>query len=460
MSSSPTVSPAPPRAPSFRARLGSRLLPRTLLVQVFLLVAVLLLASIATWITLFRFAEREPRAKQLAQLTVSVVNLTRAALVNADPIRRQDLLRELSVREGLRLYPVEAEDVLTPLPERDFFAIFQREAQAQLGPHARFGLAMNGQSGFWISFRIEDADQSGDGDDYWLMLPRERAERNMTWQWLGWGAVALVLALAAAWLLVSRINRPLKAMAKAARAVGRGERPPPLDENGAEEVRLLARAMNQMNADLERLEAERAQVLAGISHDLRTPLARLRLAVEMGVEDDGLQQGMSDDIGQMDGIIGQFLDYARGEEQEAQESLDAGELLRSVAGRYAARGQALAVDIEPLPALPLRPRALERAVINLIDNALKYGGSEVTLGARAEAGGVVLEVRDRGPGIPAAEVERLKRPFTRLELARSDTTGTGLGLAIVERIARLHGGRLELLPREGGGLIARLTLPG
>ncbi|HJW01690.1 MAG TPA: ATP-binding protein [Azospira sp.] len=459
--SAPVPLPQASSATSLWQRLTSRMLPKTLLVRAFLLVAVLLLVSVATWITLFRFAEREPRARQLAQLSASVVNLTRAALVNADPVRRQDLLRELSVREGLRLYPVEPDDVLEPLPERDFFTIFQREARVQLGPHARFGLAVNGQPGFWISFRIDDGDAGADGsDDYWLVLPRERAERNMTWQWLGWGAVALVLALAAAWLLVSRINRPLKAMAKAARAVGRGERPPPLDENGAEEVRLLARAMNQMNADLERLEAERAQVLAGISHDLRTPLARLRLAVEMGVEDDGLQQGMSEDIGQMDGIIGQFLDYARGEEQEAQERLDAGELLRSVAGRYAARGQVLAVDIEPLPALPLRPRALERAVINLIDNALKYGGSEVTLGARAEAGGVVLEVRDRGPGIPAAEVERLKRPFTRLELARSDTTGTGLGLAIVERIARLHGGRLELLPREGGGLIARVTLPG
>ncbi|MDE2585003.1 MAG: hypothetical protein KGN39_06345, partial [Betaproteobacteria bacterium] len=211
-------------------RLASRILPKTLLVRAFLLVAVLLLASVATWITLFRLAEREPRAKQLAQLSASVVNLTRAALVNADPVRRQDLLRELSVREGLHIYPVEPNDVLEPLPERDFFTIFQREAQTQLGPHSRFGLAMNGRPGFWISFRIEDGDGSYDGgDDYWLVLPRERAERNMTWQWLGWGAVALVLALAAAWLLVSRINRPLKAMAGAARAVGRGERPPPLD---------------------------------------------------------------------------------------------------------------------------------------------------------------------------------------------------------------------------------------
>lgn len=460
MNASVPAAPGSPRPPTFLARFGVRLLPRTLLVQVFLLVAVLLLASIATWITLFRFAEREPRAKQLAQLTVSVVNLTRAALVNAEPVRRRDLLRELSVREGLRLYPVEPQDVLEPLPERDFFAIFQREAQAQLGSHARFGLAMNGQPGLWISFRIDEGDTGGESDDdYWLMLPRERAERNMAGQWLGWGAVSLVLALAAAWLLVSRINRPLKAMTGAARAVGRGERPPSLAESGAEEVRLLARAMNQMNADLERLEADRAEVLAGISHDLRTPLARLRLAVEMGVEDSSLQQGMSDDIGQMDDIIGQFLDYARGEEQEATERLDAGELLYSVASRYAARGQPLALAVQPLPALPLRPRALERAVVNLIDNALKYGGKEVTLAAQSTGGNVILEVLDRGPGIPLAEVERLKRPFTRREAARSDTTGTGLGLAIVERIARLHGGCLDLLPREGGGLIARLTLP-
>ncbi len=263
-----------------------RLLPRTLLVRAFLLLALLLLVSVSIWVGLFRVAEREPRARQLAQLTASVVNITRAALLSSDPVLRRDLLRDLSEREGLRLYPAEDQDRATPLPDKDFLNIFQREARELMGPDARFASVVNEQPGFWIRFSMEE------GDDYWLVLPRERTERNPAWQWLGWGALSLVLSLVVAWLIVARIARPLKTMADAARAVGRGERPQALAEDGAEEIRLLARAMNQMSADLSRLENDRAQVLAGISHDLRTPLARLRLAAEMGVEDDSLRSGI------------------------------------------------------------------------------------------------------------------------------------------------------------------------
>ena len=112
-----------------------------------------------------------------------------------------------------------------------------------------------------------------------------------------------------------------------------------------------------------------------------------------------------------------------------------------------------------LPKTLIQPKALARALVNLLENARKYGGNELAVETRAENGEIMIDVLDRGPGIPESEIERLKRPFTRLENARTNTTGTGLGLAIVERIARLHGGRLELLAREGGGLIARLRLP-
>lgn len=430
-----------------------RLQPRTLLLRVFVLVAVLLLVSVSIWVALFRIAEREPRARQLAQLSASVVNITRAALLNSDPVLRGDLLRDLSEQEGLRLYPAEDQDRVTPLPDKDFLNIFQREARELMGPQASFAVAVNDQSGFWIRFSMEE------GDDYWLVLPRERTERNTTWQWLGWGAVSLVLALVVAWLIVARIARPLRVMAGAARAVGRGERPDLLAEDGAEEIHLLARAMNQMSADLGRLESERALVLAGISHDLRTPLARLRLAAEMGVEDEALRAGINDDISQMDDIIGQFLNYARGEEQEPEEDGDPNQLLQVLARRAQERQQPLRLETVPLPPLRLRPRALERALENLLGNARKYGGGHIVLASAVADGHAVLSVRDEGPGIPESEMERLKRPFTRLEAARSDTTGTGLGLAIVERIARLHGGRLELRNLPQGGLEARLLLP-
>ncbi|GBG03875.1 two-component sensor histidine kinase [Azospira sp. I13] len=430
-----------------------RLLPRTLLVRAFLLLALLLLVSVSIWVGLFRVAEREPRARQLAQLTASVVNITRAALLSSDPVLRRDLLRDLSEREGLRLYPAEEQDRATPLPDKDFLNIFQREARELMGPDARFASVVNEQPGFWIRFSMEE------GDDYWLVLPRERTERNPAWQWLGWGALSLVLSLVVAWLIVARIARPLKTMADAAGAVGRGERPQALAEDGAEEIRLLARAMNQMSADLSRLENDRAQVLAGISHDLRTPLARLRLAAEMGVEDDSLRSGIQEDISQMDGIIGQFLDFARGEDQEPETLADPNLLLEALARRYRERGLEVSLETTPLPPLPLRPRALERALVNLLDNAVKYGAAPLTLASRQVGGRIELAVLDRGCGIPEAEMERLKQPFTQLEAARSDTTGTGLGLAIVERIARLHGGHLKLRNRPGGGLESMLDLP-
>jgi two-component system osmolarity sensor histidine kinase EnvZ len=214
-----------------------------------------------------------------------------------------------------------------------------------------------------------------------------------------------------------------------------------------------------MAADLQRHEKDRSEVLAGISHDLRTPLTRLRLEAEMSVADDGARQAVVADIEQMEAVISQFMDYARTESGETPAQTDLAHLLASVAERQACIGQTLVTAIEPLPEMMLRPKAITRAVTNLIDNAVKYGGGEITLAASTVDGKICLEIKDRGPGVPVADIERLKRPFTRLESARTNATGTGLGLAIVERIARLHHGQLDLLPNPGGGLVARITLP-
>jgi two-component system osmolarity sensor histidine kinase EnvZ len=217
-----------------------------------------------------------------------------------------------------------------------------------------------------------------------------------------------------------------------------------------------------MSEDLSRIEGERAEVLAGISHDLRTPLARLRLEAEMSVADDSARDAITADIEQMDAIIAQFLDYARATSDETTVAVDIRQLLEEIAARYARLGAPLQLEsTEPLQTLEvmLRPMAIRRAVGNLIENARKYGGGDITLRAYQAGEWLTIEVLDRGPGIPAEEVERMKRPFTRLESARTDAKGTGLGLAIVERIVRLHGGTMDLLPRAGGGMVAALRLP-
>ena len=430
------------------------MIPRTLLGRTFLLLAALVVLTTAAWLSLFRYLEAEPRARETAQLAASAVNLIRAALFAAAPERRPGLFTDLSTHEGIRLLPAEAEDRIVPLPDNRFMNLVRRELAARLGPHTRIAAEVNGIAGFWVSFRLDEHDH----DEYWLILPRERAMRDIASHWLAWGLVALALALAVAWLIASRISRPLKAMAHSAAAVGRGQRPAPLPETGAEELRRLAAAFNAMAGELERQERDRSEVLAGISHDLRTPLTRLRLEAEMSMPDAATRDAVIADIGQMEAVISQFMDYARNDLGEAPVACDVASLLASLAARERQCGRSIRLEVAPLPALAVRPKALVRALGNLLDNAAKYGGGAVSLTAAAVNGEIRIEIADRGPGIPASDAERLKRPFTRQDTARSNATGTGLGLAIAERIARLHDGHLELLPNPGGGLLARLVL--
>jgi two-component system osmolarity sensor histidine kinase EnvZ len=428
--------------------------PRTLLWRTFALISLLIVLALGAWLQIFLTSQREPRARQTAQMVVSVVNLTQAALLSAAPDRRRDLLIDLSDREGIRVYPADPGDKITPLDTtRASARFFADEIRRQLGPRTRLAVARDGLPGYWVSFHIAD-------DEYWLMIPRDRVDRPQALQWLGWGALALALALAGAYLIVFRIKRPLRALTHAAAETGRGRSPAPLAESGPEEIRTLSHAFNQMSRDLARLESDRALILAGVSHDLRTPLARLRLSIEMSGADASLRQGMNTDIEEMDRIIGQFLDFARTEGGEPVERLDPGALVRDCVRLYRERGQDVGEEIEPTPPVNARALALRRMIVNLIDNALRYGKRDVLVATGTEGPDAVIEVRDRGPGIPVTEIERLKQPFTRLETARSDAGGSGLGLAIVDRVARMHGGSLVLSPREGGGLVARVVLPG
>lgn len=431
-----------------------RLFPRSLLWRTFLLIAVLILLSVLAWFAIFTTYERDPRARQLTQMVVSIVNLTRTALVTARSNARHALLWELSNREGIHIYPVEPEERVAPLPDRPFLTLLQQLVRERLGADTRMTLERDGEEALFVSFRIDD-------DEYWMALPRERIERHFPVQWLGWGAAVVLLSLAGAWLVMFRVTRPLKHLGRAAAEIGGGRRPPPVEEKGPEEIETLARSFNRMNADLARLDADRALILAGISHDLRTPLTRLRMGIEMSPVDDVTREGMTADVEEMDQTIGQFLDFARADGAEQTEATDLVALLEDLAGQYRRRGIDLQAELAATPAWPVRAKTLRRAVANLIDNALRYAGRQqpVELGLALRGKAVVIEVRDRGPGIPPEQAERLKLPFTRLDEARTDAIGAGLGLAIVDRIVRGHGGQLDLLPREGGGLLARITLP-
>jgi two-component system osmolarity sensor histidine kinase EnvZ len=327
----------------------------------------------------------------------------------------------------------------------------------ELGSQTRLTLERDGEMAVFVSFRIDDGEEG----DYWLAVPIERLERSIPWQWIGWGFAALLLSLVGAYLIMFRVTRPLKALALGAMEIGRGRTPPPMEETGPSEIVAVASAFNQMSADLARLDSDRALILAGISHDLRTPLTRLRMSIELSGGDESIRDSMVADVEEMDLTIGQFLDFARETSGEELQEVDLAALLGDLAVQYGRRGKSISIDLAKLPPLQARPHGLRRAVANLIDNALRHAASQqpLLLTLRQANGHLMIEVCDRGPGIPEQEAERLKLPFTRLDNARSNVSGAGLGLAIVDRIVRTHHGCLDLLPRAGGGLIARITLP-
>ncbi|MDP1595137.1 MAG: ATP-binding protein [Gallionella sp.] len=427
-------------------------LPNSLLSRAFLLIIILIVLSLAASVTIFRHAEQEPRTRQMAQLVVSVVNLTRAAVMSAAPEWRAALLAELAESEGLRVQIAEIDEVLDPLPDHPpELRMMVEKVRHSLGDNTRFAAQLNGVEALWVSFFIG-------GEEFWVALPSERIEHPVSQVLLMWGSVVLLLALLGAYFIARQVVHPLKRLALSAQQLGLGGIPQPLPERGAQEVIAVSAAFNQMSADLAANERERALVLAGISHDLRTPLARVRLAAEL-ISEASLREGLSADVEQMDAVIRQFLDYARLDENETAVTIEAGVLVREVVNSFSAASRSINLELQDMPALVVRPLLLKRALANLLDNAIKYGGGEITVRLYSEAGKAVLAVLDRGTGIPAEQRESVKRPFIRLEAARSDVTGAGLGLAIVERAARLHHGEFSLDERAGGGLVAKLVLP-
>ncbi len=425
--------------------------PKTLLMRSFMLIVALIVLSLAAALAIFRQVEQGPRTQQMAQLVVSVVNLTRAAVLSAAPEWRGALLAELSEAEGIQVEMAEPDEVLAPLTDRPAeMNQMMNKVREQLGSDTRFAESRNGTQALWVSFRIG-------ADEFWVSLPRERLQHPVSEVLLLWGGIVLLLALLGAYLIARQVSRPLKKLALAAQQVGHGSTPPELPERGAQEIVSVSRAFNQMSADLSANERERAMVLAGISHDLRTPLTRMRLAAELS-SDSTLREGINADVTQMDEVIQQFLDYARLDEQDSAVTADVAALVRDVAQRFAVQAKSLTLDLQDLPPQAVRPMLLKRALSNLLDNAIKYGGGEITVKLRRMADGAELTVADRGTGIPAAQRDAAKHPFIRLDGARSGATGCGLGLSIVDRVARLHGGTVSLEDNDGGGLLVRLQL--
>ncbi|EUJ11373.1 signal transduction histidine kinase [Methylophilaceae bacterium 11] len=432
-----------------------RLLPRTLLSRLLLLIALLLAISIYASLKIFDYFDREPRATTAALQAVTIVNYTRASLIASHENRRLALLSELSGREGVRVYAADFLEDIEPLPQDPFINLIAQKIRERLGDETIITVNHYDIPGLWISFNVGQ-------DDFWVVIPKIQVDRPFPWHWLGWAAVVGLLSLLGAYIIASRINRPLNLLVHAAERLRNGEPAPKLPEDSVEELREVSRTFNEMAESLVRLDAERTLLLAGVSHDIRTPLARLRLAVEMlsGGTGDSMKQGMIEDISDMDNIIHQFLDFVRGVEGEPTKMVDINELLRSLAERQARAGRNLKLNLTATYYIPLRPLAMQRLLDNLVGNAYAYAKGEVAVSSKITADKIIISVLDNGPGIPPEHAQRLLRPFERMDSARNKNEGgSGLGLAICNRIAKLHRGSLELINRPQGGLEARLSLP-
>lgn len=427
--------------------------------RTFFLLGFLIAASMAAWVASFRMVEREPRARQLAAQVISIVTITRSALTHSAPDSRRELLFDLASNEGIRIYPREKTDMVRPPTDTALMPLIQTEVRADLGQDTMFAGKVNDIPGFWVSFNIDE-------DEYWLMLERERVERAFGIQWIGWATVTLVLSLLGAVFITRLINQPLARLTSATRAIARGMQPEPLPERGPTEIREANRSFNQMVADLNRIESDRTVILAGISHDLRTPISRMLLEVEMAknlpVE---AREGMHSDLAQMDAIISQFLDYAKPPDSGSFVPMSLSILLFETA-REAARLPDVAIRQNITPNIEVRgnPTELKRVINNLIENARRYGKTAATQRAdiditcRIENDKAVIEIADHGIGVPDGDIPHLLRPFTRMDTARGQANGAGLGLAIVDRIVKRHGAKLRVFNRKGGGLAVQITM--
>ena len=435
--------------------------PPGLFWRTFLLILLLLAASTVAWLQSFRVFEREPRAQQLAEQVISIVNITRSALLYSDPVVRPALLADLADQQGIRIVPLEPTDTTRPFPDVPFVRRASERVASALGPRTRIAAEVNEVTGIWISFAI-------DADEYWVVIDRDPLARDLGTQWIGWALIAAIASLLAAVAITRVVNRPLARLSEAAAELGAGRTPEPLPERGPTEIATVNASFNRMVADLARSERDRAVLLAGISHDLRTPLTRLRLEVELGDLPEQARTGMVADLEQMDQIVAQFLDYARSESERPMTEIDLSALVeQAIEASRLERDETVRIErrIEPAVHIAGRPVELARALANLLANAMHYGrdaaGGQLALSValQATADAVVLDIADCGPGIAESQRDEFVRPFVRGDSARSGARGAGLGLAIVERIVRLHGGQMSLAANEPAGLRVTLRLP-
>jgi len=396
-----------------------------------------------------------PMAKRSADDLASLLILSAKTWVELPPQTRKDFELELIREHQFMLF----EDV-SPLAERTiplpYLELLDDALSARLGETVSVKMTDLDTTWFW-------ADIPAGGKLIRIGFPKSRLLTDPTTMLLLALIATVLFSLLTAYILARRITRPLAHFSQAARRIGAGSIPEDLPHSHVQELAELAATFNQMALQVRELLANRTTLLAGISHDLRTPLARMRLAVEMLPDnsDPKTVARLRRDIEDMNGLIGEFLTLSRDLQQEAPEKIELKAMLREMAEEKNAQGAQVACHVPPGLSVRAGPLALHRVLQNLLGNALRYSdGKPVQIEARRSDNEALIQILDRGPGIPPHEIEKVFRPFYRIESSRNaDTGGSGLGLAIVQQLCTANGWQVALHPRDGGGTAAELSLP-
>ncbi|NUZ07714.1 ATP-binding protein [Piscinibacter koreensis] len=426
--------------------------------RTFFLLALFLVSGVFAWLQTIRALEFEPRAAQTAEHISGLVRITETALAATSPHTRPALAASIERLDGVNLEPRRPDDRWTPYEIDRFSVAVGEQLRARLGSDLIIANSLNGRDGLWVSFRT-------DRDSYWLNVDMPRVgpiETSTILLWVGIALAATVLGSAA---IARLINRPLKDLSFAASRIREGEYESRLDETTTtSEIRQVNMGFNRMARELAKVEQDRAVMLAGISHDLRTPLARLRLEAELSVADEEVKANIAQDIDQLDAIIDKFMDYARPDNVKLAPT-DLKRLVDREASVFRDTTQ-IRIHSKVAPDVEVMADEVElgRVLQNLFENARRYGRSMDTGIARvlvstARTGSwVILTVRDHGPGVDPSKIDQVTAPFYRGDAARTAASGAGLGLAIVEKAVHRMGGTLEIANAADGGLLAHVRL--
>lgn len=396
-----------------------------------------------------------PLAKQGAGDLAALMVLSAQTWVELPPETRpfleQELMEEYQLKVTLADTPLPSTTSLLP------FLHFLEEALAKrIGEPAT--IRARADNGVWYY-----TDVPMGGRLIRVSFPRERiGARPPTAALLVIVAGGVVILLTTL-LLVRRLTRPLASLCDATSRIGRGESPQPLPESGPRELATLTRRFNRMAGEIAELLANRTTLFAGISHDLRSPITRMQLALEMLPEDTDarLVERLRHDLEQMNQLISDTLELAQGLGPREAEEVDLRDFVDNIVVSYRRSGAVIDWQPENCCLCSLDTLALRRVFVNLLDNALRYGDARpVEVRCRCDEAGACISVLDRGSGIPETEREAVFRPFYRLEASRSRSTGgSGLGLAIARQLCAAHGWSIDLSAREGGGTDARIHIP-